>query len=63
VQRSALCAHGRGALGGILVICLFCKKIRHVEGIWRPVDAYVRDHSDADFSHGPCSECMQRFSN
>jgi PAS domain S-box-containing protein len=51
----------RGTLSGILVICLYCKKIRDFEGIWRPVDVYVRDHSEADFSHGLCSECMPRF--
>ena len=26
-----------------------------------PVEIYVRDHSDAQFSHGLCAECMPRM--
>ena len=48
-------------LSGILMICLYCKKIRDAEGTWRPVDVYVRDHSEATFSHGVCSECTPRL--
>jgi hypothetical protein len=48
-------------LSGILMICLYCKKIRDPEGIWRPVEVYVRDRSEAKFSHGVCSECMPRL--
>ena len=48
-------------LSGILMICLYCKKIRDTEGIWRPVEVYVRDRSEAKFSHGVCSECMPRL--
>ena len=31
------------------------------EGTWCPVDVYVRDHSEAQFSHGLCSECGPRM--
>ena len=48
-------------LSGILMICLYCKKIRDAEGTWRPVDVYLRDHSEAKFSHGVCSECTPRL--
>jgi two-component system sensor histidine kinase VicK len=48
-------------LSGILMICLYCKKIRDTEGIWRPVEVYVRDRSEAKFSHGVCSECTPRL--
>ena len=47
-------------LQGILPICSFCKKIRDDQGYWRQVEVYVRDHSDADFSHGICPDCMKR---
>lgn len=43
-------------LEGILPICSFCKKIR-VGGRWVTIDRYVRDHSEADFSHSVCPEC------
>jgi hypothetical protein len=48
-------------LSGILLICLYCKKIRDADGTWLPVEIYVRDRSEADFSHGVCSECMPRL--
>lgn len=44
-------------LSGILPICSFCKKIRTDTGEWVPVESYVRDRSDAEFSHGFCPSC------
>ena len=45
------------ALGGLLPICAGCKKIRDDEGYWHQVEVYIRDHSEAEFSHGLCPEC------
>ncbi len=45
-------------LQGLLPICSFCKKIR-VGDEWVPVERYVADRSDADFSHGLCPECLR----
>ncbi len=45
-------------LRGILPICSFCKKIRNDKGYWDQVDVYVRQHTDADFSHSVCPDCM-----
>jgi two-component system, OmpR family, sensor histidine kinase VicK len=53
--------HHRPALSGVLLICLYCKKIRDAEGLWRPVEIYVSARSEAEFSHGVCSECMPRL--
>ncbi len=47
-------------LQGILPICSFCKKIRDDQGYWRQVEVYVRDHSNADFSHGICPDCRKQ---
>ena len=47
-------------LKGILPICAFCKKIRDDQGYWQQVEVYVRDHSQADFSHSYCPECYER---
>lgn len=46
-------------LKGILPICSFCKKIRDDQGYWNQVEVYVKQHSDADFSHSICPECAQ----
>jgi hypothetical protein len=44
-------------LEGILPVCSFCKKIR-LKDSWIPIENYVSDHSEADFSHSICPECM-----
>lgn len=46
-------------LRGIVPICSFCKKIRNDKGYWDQVEVYVRDHTEADFSHGICPTCYQ----
>ena len=46
-------------LRGIVPICASCKKIRNDAGYWQQVDVYVHNHTEADFSHGICPECME----
>lgn len=46
------------ALSGLLPICSYCKKIRDDEGYWQRLEAYIESHSDAQFSHGICYECL-----
>ena len=48
-------------LKGILPICASCKKIRDDQGYWNEVEVYIRDHSEAEFSHGICPECRQKL--
>ena len=47
-------------LRGIIPICATCKKVR--EGAdWTRIDAYVQQHTEAQFSHGICPECRGRI--
>lgn len=46
-------------LRGIIPICASCKKIRDDKGFWNQVEAYVQTHSEAEFSHSICPECMR----
>jgi YesN/AraC family two-component response regulator len=46
-------------LSGLLPICSSCKKIRDDQGYWEQVEIYISKHSDADFSHGLCPDCMK----
>ncbi|MDP8217870.1 MAG: hypothetical protein P9M03_03990 [Candidatus Theseobacter exili] len=46
---------------GLLPICALCKKIRDDKGYWRQIESYVRDHSEAEFSHGYCEECADKL--
>ncbi len=48
-------------LRGILPICASCKKIRDDQGYWQQVEVYVHDHTDAQFSHGLCPECIRKL--
>lgn len=48
-------------LSGLLPICASCKKIRDDKGYWQQIEAYIRDHSEAEFSHSICPECTARL--
>jgi len=48
-------------LRGFLPICASCKKIRDDKGYWTQMEAYIRDHSEAEFSHGICPECAKKL--
>jgi PAS domain S-box-containing protein len=47
-------------LSGLLPICSSCKKIRDDEGRWHPLEDYVREHSEAEFTHTICPECARK---
>ncbi len=48
-------------LSGLLPVCAWCKKIRNDEGYWQQMEAYIRDHSEADFTHGLCPDCAKKI--
>jgi len=48
-------------LSGLLPICSSCKKIRDDKGYWNQIETYIRDRSQAEFTHGICPECAQRL--
>ena len=48
-------------LSGFIPICSSCKKIRDDEGYWKQLEAYISDHSTAEFTHALCPECARRL--
>ncbi len=66
-ERERLIAELQDALGkvkilsGMLPICASCKNIRDDKGYWSQIEAYIRDHSEAEFSHGICPDCARRI--
>jgi hypothetical protein len=48
-------------LHGLLPICASCKKIRDDSGYWNTLENYIAAHSEADFSHSLCPECIKRL--
>jgi hypothetical protein len=47
-------------LKGIIPICSHCKQIRDDSGYWNQLEAYLAKHSEADFSHGICPDCLKK---
>ena len=48
-------------LKGLIPICSNCKKIRYDKGYWNHIEAYIQEHSEAEFSHGICPECAKQL--
>ena len=47
-------------LTGLLPMCAWCNKIRDDKGYWKKVETYIREHSDATFTHGICPDCLKK---
>jgi hypothetical protein len=47
-------------LRGFLPICSYCHKIRDDKGYWNRIESYIQAHSEAEFSHGICPECLEK---
>ncbi|MEW6366737.1 MAG: two-component regulator propeller domain-containing protein [Acidobacteriota bacterium] len=48
-------------LNGLLPICAWCRKVRDDKGYWNQLETYIREHSEATFSHGICPDCLQKY--
>lgn len=48
-------------LSGFLPICSGCKKIRDDRGDWNHIETYIKEHSEAEFSHGICPDCVKEY--
>jgi hypothetical protein len=46
-------------LSGLLPMCASCKKIRDDSGYWNSVETFIRENSNADFTHGLCPDCRE----
>ena len=66
-EREVVIAELRDALSnvkhlrGLLPICASCKRIRDEHGYWNDVEEYIRKHTEADFTHGICPDCMNKL--
>ena len=48
-------------LKGIVPICANCKNVRDDQGYWNRVESYLNEHTEADFTHAVCPDCMKRL--
>ncbi len=60
-ERLQLALDELQVLKGIIPICSSCKKIREDEGSWTQLEVYLKEHSDAEFSHGICPDCVEKL--
>jgi hypothetical protein len=67
MEREKLIAELRDAvskiktLSGLLPICSNCKNIRDDKGYWKQIESYIRDHSEAEFTHSMCPVCAKKL--
>jgi hypothetical protein len=59
-ERERAAAALRG-LQGIIRICAHCHQVRTDAGAWEKLEQYVREHTDAEFSHGLCPDCLETY--
>lgn len=45
---------------GLIPICSYCKGIRDDQGYWSTVEKFIKQHSDVEFTHGICNQCLQK---
>jgi len=48
-------------LSGLLPICAGCKRIRNNDDRWEQLETYISQHSEADFTHSMCPDCIEKF--
>jgi len=48
-------------ISGFVPICAKCKSIRDDDGKWIPIETFISAKSQAQFSHGLCPACLERF--
>ncbi len=64
-QRTKLIAELEQALAeirtlrGLIPVCAWCKKIRNDQGFWQGLEEYLHAHTEAEFTHGLCPECLE----
>lgn len=46
-------------ISGLLPICSYCRRIRDKGDDWVGIETYVVRHTEADFTHGVCPECIE----
>ncbi len=46
---------------GLLPICSRCKRIRDGKGYWNLIEAYLKEHTHAELTHGICPGCAREL--
>jgi CheY-like chemotaxis protein len=58
LERTLVHVH---TLQGIIPICMHCHSIRNDDAAWHKLEAYIEQHSEAQFSHSICPACISKY--
>lgn len=47
-------------LRGLIPVCAWCHQVRDDEGFWRQFEVYVRERTEAEFTHCICPSCTEK---
>ena len=61
LDRMLTALQERGSQRGIVSICAWCKRVRDERGSWQTLEQYVASHSDINFPHDLCKDCLQKL--
>ena len=61
IDRLSLALDEVKTLRGFIPICANCKNIRNDKGYWQRLELYIEEHSEAQFSHSLCPDCIKRL--
>ncbi|MDH3454351.1 MAG: response regulator [Desulfuromonadales bacterium] len=48
-------------LSGLVPICAACKSVRDDKGYWEQIESFIRNHSEAEFTHLVCPTCAKKL--
>ncbi|MCB9850231.1 MAG: hypothetical protein H6817_05955 [Phycisphaerales bacterium] len=48
------------SLEGSLHVCMYCKRVQTHER-WTHIEEFITEHSEVLFSHGLCTDCLNRY--
>lgn len=60
-EQEALIQRLENTLQGLVPICSACKSICDEDGSWVQLERYISSHSEAEFSHGICPDCVKEL--
>ena len=48
-------------LKSLLPMCSHCRKVRDDDGLWTRLESYLSSHTDTQFTHGLCPDCIREL--
>lgn len=59
-ELEAVVARERAITEALLPMCAWCKRVRNEKASWERIEAWLRDETGANVTHGICPDCARR---